>query len=100
MDILAGNLAWIQGPYPANMYTSIKIFKKVLAPFHERGECVEAGVGYVDHTQKHVQSTGEAGYAGEGEGTSRVIVWAAQNWGILAHVFRHHISLHGDIFRA
>jgi hypothetical protein len=23
-----------------------------------------------------------------------------KNWGILSQVFRHHISLHGDVFRA
>ena len=30
VDILAGNLVWIQGPYPAGKYTGIKIFNKVL----------------------------------------------------------------------
>ena len=30
VDILAGNLVWIQGPYPAGKYTGIKIFNKVV----------------------------------------------------------------------
>jgi hypothetical protein len=30
VDILAGNLVWIQGPYPAGKYTDIVIFNKVL----------------------------------------------------------------------
>ena len=29
VDILARNLVWIQGPYPAGKYTDIKIFDKV-----------------------------------------------------------------------
>ncbi len=28
VDILAGNLVWIQGPYPAGKYTDIKILTK------------------------------------------------------------------------
>ncbi len=37
VDILAGILVWIQGPYPAGKYTDIKIFNKVLRTFLERG---------------------------------------------------------------
>ena len=29
VNILTGNLVWIQGPYPAGKYTNIKIFNKV-----------------------------------------------------------------------
>jgi hypothetical protein len=32
VDILTGNLVWIQGPHPAGKFTDIKIFKKVLSP--------------------------------------------------------------------
>jgi hypothetical protein len=37
VDILAGNLVWIQGPYPA-VNTDIIIFNKVLRNFLEPGE--------------------------------------------------------------
>ena len=37
VDILAGNLVWIQGPYPAGKYTNIKFFNKVLRYFLEAG---------------------------------------------------------------
>jgi hypothetical protein len=30
VDILAGNLVWIQGPYPVGKYNNIKIFNCVL----------------------------------------------------------------------
>jgi len=45
VDILAGNLVWIQGPYPAGKYTEIKIFIKVLRNFLEPGERVKATKG-------------------------------------------------------
>ena len=51
-DILAGNLVWIQGPYPAGKYTNIKIFNKVLRNFLELGEWVEADEGYHSHPDK------------------------------------------------
>jgi len=35
VDILAGNLAWIQGLYPSSKYTNIVRFNKVLYHFLE-----------------------------------------------------------------
>ncbi len=52
VDILAGNLVWIQGPYPAGKYTDIAIFNKVLQNFLEPGERVEADEGYRGHPDK------------------------------------------------
>jgi hypothetical protein len=52
VDILAGNLVWIQGPYPAGKYTNIKIFNKVLRNFLKPGERVEADEGYRGHPDK------------------------------------------------
>ena len=52
VDILAGNLVWIQGPYPAGKYTDIKIFNKVLRNFLEPGEQVEVDEGYRGHRDK------------------------------------------------
>ena len=52
VDILAGNLIWIQGPYPAGKHTDIKICNKVLRNFLEPGERVEADEGYRGHPDK------------------------------------------------
>jgi hypothetical protein len=52
VDILAGNLVWIQGPYPAGKYTHITIFNKVLRNFLEPGERVETDEGYRGHPDK------------------------------------------------
>ncbi len=52
VDILTGNLVWIQEPYPAGKYTNIKIFNNVLRNFLEPGERVEADEGYRGHPDK------------------------------------------------
>ena len=52
VDILTGNLVWIQGPYPAGNFTDIKIFNKVLRNFLEPGEQVEANEGYRGNPNK------------------------------------------------
>ena len=82
VDIVAGNLVWIQGPYPASKYTDIKIFNTVLRNFLEPGEQVEADKGYRGHPDK-IKCSGRL-----------------KNWEILSQVFRHRIMRHGDVFRA
>ena len=42
VDILAGRLVWIQGPYPAGKWPDIKIFNAVLSHCLEPGDRVEA----------------------------------------------------------
>ena len=52
VDIIAGNLVWIQGPYPAGKYNDITIFNQCLRHFLEPGERVEADKGYRGHVDK------------------------------------------------
>ncbi len=52
VDIPAGNLVWIQGPYPAGKYNDIKIFNSVLCHYLEPGERVETDNGYVRYADK------------------------------------------------
>jgi len=52
VDILVGNLVWIQGPYPAGKYSDIAIFNGVLTFFLEPGERVEADKGYSGYPDK------------------------------------------------
>ncbi len=50
VDILMGNLVWIQGLYPAGAWPDIKIFTSCLAHFLEPYERVKANNGYrCDH---------------------------------------------------
>ncbi len=52
LDILAGNLVWVGGPYPDGAWPDIKIFNNELSHLLEPGERVEADNGYVGHTDK------------------------------------------------
>ncbi len=106
VDILAGNLMWIQGPYPAGKYTYIKIFSKVLRNFLEPGERVEADEGYRGHPNK-IKCPGNDANPAENRGLQgrvrarhETLNGWLKNWGILSQVFRHHIMMHGKVFRA
>ena len=52
IDILAGNLVWVSGPYPAGRWTDVKIFDDVLSNLLEPGERVEADNGYIGRADK------------------------------------------------
>jgi len=105
VDILAGNLVWIQEPYPAGKYTDIKIFNKVLRNFLEPGEPVEADEGYHGHPDKikclgnDANPAENRGVQGRARARHKTLNGRLKNWGILSQVFRHHITKHGDVFR-
>jgi hypothetical protein len=106
VDILTGNLVWIQGPYPAGKYTDIKIFNKVLRNFLEPGERVEADEGYRGHPDKIKCPGNDANPAenramqGRVRACHETLNGRLKNWGILSQVYRHDIMRHGDVFRA
>ena len=106
VDILAGNLVWIQGPYPAGKYTDIVIFNKVLRNFLEPGERVEADEGYRGHPDKIKCPGNDANPAenramqGRVRARHETLNGRLKNWGILSQVYRHDIMRHGDVFRA
>ncbi len=52
VNILARNLVWVEGPYPAGMWPDLKIFNNILVHCLEPGECVEANNGYMGHPEK------------------------------------------------
>ncbi len=106
VDILAGNLVWIQGPYPAGKYTDIKIFNKVLRNFLEPGERVEANEGYRGHPDKIKCPRNDAnpaenwGMQGRVRAGHKTLNRWLKNWGILSQVFRHRIMMHGNVLQA
>ncbi len=106
MDILADNLVWIQGPYPAGKYNDIAIFNHCLAIFLNPGEQVELDKGYCRHPDK-IKCPDNAANPRENLAMQMgVRSWhetlngQLKNWGILAQVYRHDISKHGDVFHA
>jgi hypothetical protein len=106
VSIWGGGLMWIQGPYPAGKYTNIMIFNKVPTNFLEPGKRVEADDGYCGHADKikcpKNDSNPVANLAMQGRPRARHETFNGRlkNWGIPSQVFRHHISLHGNVFWA
>ncbi len=96
MDILARNLVWIQGPYPAGNY---------LWNFLEPGKRVEADEGYRGHLDKikcpdnNPNPAENRGMQGRARARHETLNGRLENWGIFSQVFRHHITMHGDVFR-
>ncbi len=106
VDILTGNLVWIQGPYPAGKYTNIRFFNKVLHHFLEPGKQVEANEGYCSHPDKIKCPRNDPNPAENRAMQGRVSVHhetlngRLKTWGILSQVFHHRITMHGNVFRA
>ncbi len=100
--ILAGNLVWIQGPYPAGKYTNIKIFNKVLRNFLEPGEPVETDEGYRGHPDKikcpenDMNPAENRAMQGRVRARHETLNGRLKTWGILSQ-FRHHITMLQDI---
>jgi hypothetical protein len=106
IDILMGNLMWIQGPYPAGAWPNIKIFTSCLAHFLEPYECIEADDGYREHADKvkcpknDVNPVKNLKMQGHVRACHETLNRRLKNWGILSQVFRHDIGRHGDVFWA
>jgi hypothetical protein len=106
VDILMGNLVWIQGPYPAGAWPDIKIFTSCLTHFLEPYKRVEANDGYRGHADKvkcpknDVNSVKNLKMQGRVRAHHETLNGRLKNWGILSQVFRHDIRRHRDVFWA
>jgi hypothetical protein len=106
VDILAGNLVWIQGPYPVDKYTIITIFNKVLRNFLEPGKRVEADKGYLGHADKikclgnNLNPAKNQAMQGRVRARHETLNGRLKTWRILSQVFHHNILLHGNVFWA
>ena len=106
IDILAGNLVWVGGPYPAGAWPDIKIFMNELAHLLEPGERVEADNGYVGHADKIKCPNNDCNpaehLAMQASVRSRHETFNARLkfWGILGQTYRHDIMQNGSVFYA
>ncbi len=104
VDILMGNLVWIQGPHPAGAWPDIKIFTSCLAHFLKPYERVEADDGYRGHVDKvkcpknDVNPVKNLKMQGRIRVRHETLNGRLKNWGILSQVFRHDIRRHEDVF--
>jgi hypothetical protein len=107
VDILAGNIVWINRPYAAGKYPDIKIFRSGLAHFLDEYERVEADDGYIGEAPQKVKCPGCASNPTENqEMQNRVrsrhesLNGRLKNWEILKSMYRHDIMEHGNVFWA
>jgi hypothetical protein len=104
VDILAGNLVWVSGPYPGGKYTDIAIFSIVLANCLEPGEHVKANNGYAGRPDKIKCPNNNCNPAENRvmQGTARscheTLNGWLKAWGILGNMYRHNIREHATVF--
>jgi hypothetical protein len=107
LDILEGNLIWIQGPYPAGKYNDITIFRDSLLHHLEPCERVVADKGYVGEAPRFVKCPNSKALRKEHRRMTRAVSARHETinarfkfWGILKQVYRHDIHRHGDVVGA
>ena len=107
VDIVSGNIAWIEGPYAAGKYPDINIFRLALAHWLDPYERVEADDGYIGEAPHKVKCPGCAANPTENlamqnrvRARHETLNGRLKNWEILKQVYRHDIIEHGDIFPA
>jgi hypothetical protein len=106
VDIIAGNLVWVEGPYPAGT-PDITIFRNCLSHHLDPFERVEANDGYVGEAPRQVKCPTCAANPTENLGMqSRVrsrhetLNGRFKCWGILKQIYRHDDAKHGQVFWA
>jgi len=106
IDILKGNLVWVEGPYPAGAWPDIKIFLNCLMGHLLPGKRVEADKGYVGHPDKikcpniDCNLVRNLGMQSAARSRHETFNGRLKNWGILERTYRHNIELHGTVFTA
>jgi hypothetical protein len=106
INILAGNLVWVSGPYPAGKWNDVIFFLNELAHCLGPGERVEADNGYVGHADKIKCPNNNCNPAENLAMQARVrslhetFNARLKFWGILGQTYRHDILKHGSVFYA
>ena len=105
--IISGEIAWINGPYPAGQYNNLIIFHESLQTFLDAGERVEADDGYEGEAPLKVKCPSSIGIPEEKHRKMGIVRRRQETvnrrfkqWGILAHKFRHDLGMHGRVFSA
>ena len=106
INILKGNLVWVEGPYPACAWRDIKIFLNCLVGHLLPGKCVEANNGYVGHPDKIKCPNNDCNpvrnlrMQSAARSRHETFNGRLKNWGVLKRTYRHNIELHGTVFTA
>ena len=106
IDILKGNLVWIEGPYPAGAWPDIRVFLNFLAGHLLPGKRVEADNGYMGHPDKikcpnnDCNPTRNLGMQPATRLHHETFNIRLKNWGILERTYHHDINVQGTVFSA
>ena len=107
VDIVEGNLVWIEGPCPAGKCSDIVIFRQTLIHHLDPFERVVADDGYIGEAPVRVKAPGLRLDSSEDRAMQSVVRSRHETlngrfkfWEILKQPFRHDILEHGQIFRA
>jgi hypothetical protein len=107
VDILAGNIVWIEGPYAAGKYPDVEIFRRGLAQWLDEFERVEADEGYIGEAPLKVKCPGcpsnptdHQSLQKRVQGRHESVNGRFKNWEILKVMYRHDIMEHGNVFWA
>ena len=107
VDILAGNIVWIEGPCAAGKYVDVEIFRRGLAHWLDKNERVEADDGYIGEAPQKVKCPGCAANPTENQGMQNRVRSRHESmngrfksWEILKSMYRHDLLEHGNVFRA
>lgn len=107
IDILKGEISWLNGPYPAGEWPDINIFRHALMHQLDPNERVEADDGYVYEAPKKVKCPANFSNPPENEAMQQrvrnrqeTVNKRMKQWDILDVQYRHDLSTHGMVFRA
>ncbi len=105
IDILAGNLVWVSGPYPAGKWNDV-IFLNNFAHCLEPGKRVKADNSYIGHADKIKCPNNNCNLvenlAIQTCVRSQHVTFNAhlKFWGNLGQTYHHNILKHGSVFYA
>jgi hypothetical protein len=104
--IQTGDIVWINGPYNCGQWTDIKIFREALIHELEEAERVEADDGDIEEAPLHVKCPKCITNPEECESMQQRVRNRQETvnnrfkfWEVLKQIFRHELTLHGDVFR-
>jgi hypothetical protein len=106
INILAGNLVWIKGPYPAGAWNDIKIFMNIRVNCLQPDKRTKADNGHVGHAIK-IKCPNNDCNPEENLGMQLVTRshhetsnGRLKNWGILEKTYHHNITKHRTVYYA
>ena len=106
-DIEKGELAWLNGPFPAGSWADITIFRHMLMHQLDENERVEADDGYIGEAPRKVKCPASFANPIENEAMQacvrhrhETVNGRMKQWDILSVPYRHEVGTHGTVFRA